>query len=154
MFRLVLGWARQLTGEIEGAAGNIGLYAAGVPVGLLTDTKGPRISMLLGATLMGLGYFPIYLGMLRSSGPRDFMLMIRDSLCRRKRECGLRNHSRGLLSHGVGELSCLFSSNQGWSVLKFSLQPGFSLRLTGFKRRAIFPTPVALRRPFLWPDSG
>lgn len=65
MFRLVMRLAEQLTEDVKGAAGNIGLYAAGVPVGLLTDTKGPRISMLLGAALMGLGYFPIYLGMLR-----------------------------------------------------------------------------------------
>lgn len=39
--------------------GNVGMYASGIPVGLLVDNKGPRPSVLLGGICLGLGYFPI-----------------------------------------------------------------------------------------------
>lgn len=38
------------------------MYASGVPLGLLTDAKGPRTTTLLGAVTLGIGYYPIYQG--------------------------------------------------------------------------------------------
>ncbi|KAE8148370.1 major facilitator superfamily domain-containing protein [Aspergillus avenaceus] len=43
-----------------GAAGNLGMYASGVPLGLLTDARGPRLTTFLGAITLGIGYYPIY----------------------------------------------------------------------------------------------
>lgn len=45
--------------NLIGNAGNWGMYAAGIPLGYLVDTKGPRPAALLGAVLLGAGYFPI-----------------------------------------------------------------------------------------------
>ncbi|KAK7725671.1 hypothetical protein SLS57_003737 [Botryosphaeria dothidea] len=45
--------------NLIGAAGNIGMYATGIPVGMLVDSKGPRPAAFLGATLLFLGYFPL-----------------------------------------------------------------------------------------------
>lgn len=46
----------------QGAAGNLGMYAMGIPMGLLTDARGPRLITLIGSVLLALGYYPIYLG--------------------------------------------------------------------------------------------
>jgi hypothetical protein len=46
----------------QGAAGNLGMYAMGIPMGLLTDARGPRLITLVGSILLALGYYPIYLG--------------------------------------------------------------------------------------------
>ncbi|PLB55743.1 MFS general substrate transporter [Aspergillus steynii IBT 23096] len=43
-----------------GAAGNLGMYASGIPLGLLTDAKGPRLTTFIGAIALGIGYYPIY----------------------------------------------------------------------------------------------
>jgi MFS family permease len=43
-----------------GAAGNLGMYASGIPLGLLTDARGPRLTTLLGAITLGVGYYPVY----------------------------------------------------------------------------------------------
>lgn len=48
----------------QGVAGNLGMYAMGIPMGLLTDARGPRLITLIGSILLCLGYFPIYLGAL------------------------------------------------------------------------------------------
>ncbi|KAL4820144.1 major facilitator superfamily domain-containing protein [Aspergillus spinulosporus] len=47
--------------NLIGAAGNLGMYACGVPMGLLTDNRGPRLTTLIGAVALGLGYFPLHL---------------------------------------------------------------------------------------------
>lgn len=39
------------------------MYASGIPLGLLTDARGPRLTTFLGAITLGIGYYPIYLGM-------------------------------------------------------------------------------------------
>lgn len=39
------------------------MYGMGVPMGLLIDGRGPRLVTLVGSVLLGLGYYPIYLGM-------------------------------------------------------------------------------------------
>lgn len=44
------------------------MYACGVPMGLLTDNRGPRLTTLIGAVALGVGYFPLHLGMVVSSG--------------------------------------------------------------------------------------
>lgn len=38
------------------------MYASGVPLGLLTDARGPRTTTVLGAITLVLGYYPIYQG--------------------------------------------------------------------------------------------
>lgn len=40
------------------------MYTMGIPMGLLTDARGPRVITLIGSILLGLGYYPIYLGTL------------------------------------------------------------------------------------------
>ncbi|KAI9672514.1 MAG: hypothetical protein M1817_003280 [Caeruleum heppii] len=45
---------------IQGTAANLGMYASGIPVGLLVDAKGPRPAVLLGALALGLGYYPLH----------------------------------------------------------------------------------------------
>ncbi|KAE8372676.1 MFS transporter [Aspergillus bertholletiae] len=44
-----------------GVAGNLGMYASGVPLGLLTDSRGPRLTTFIGAVALGIGYYPIYI---------------------------------------------------------------------------------------------
>ena len=39
------------------------MYTAGIPIGLLVDTRGPRPGALMGAMLLGVGYFSLYRGM-------------------------------------------------------------------------------------------
>ncbi|KAL1305447.1 hypothetical protein AAFC00_002328 [Neodothiora populina] len=46
--------------NLIGSAGNIGMYASGVPFGILIDTKGPRWSVLVGAIALACGYFPLW----------------------------------------------------------------------------------------------
>lgn len=38
------------------------MYAMGIPMGLLTDARGPRVITLVGSICLALGYYPIYLG--------------------------------------------------------------------------------------------
>ncbi|KAI2636988.1 MFS general substrate transporter [Hypomontagnella submonticulosa] len=46
--------------NLIGLAGNLGMYSMGVPVGLFVDSKGPRPAVMVGAFLLGLGYFPLH----------------------------------------------------------------------------------------------
>ena len=48
----------------QGAAANIGMYASGIPMGIVVDKKGPRPAALLGAFALAIGYFPIRAGMI------------------------------------------------------------------------------------------
>ncbi|QSZ33160.1 hypothetical protein DSL72_002746 [Monilinia vaccinii-corymbosi] len=54
--------------NLIGLFGNLGMYAVGVPVGLLVDGKGPRPAVLLGMLLLAAGYFPLYQAYDRGSG--------------------------------------------------------------------------------------
>lgn len=46
--------------NIIGNAGNLGMYAMGIPAGLLIDSKGPRWGVLLGCICLACGYFPLH----------------------------------------------------------------------------------------------
>ncbi|KAF3062334.1 hypothetical protein GL218_04024 [Daldinia childiae] len=46
--------------NLIGLAGNLGMYSMGVPVGMFVDSKGPRPAVIVGAFLLGLGYFPLH----------------------------------------------------------------------------------------------
>ncbi|KAI9651184.1 hypothetical protein NHQ30_001221 [Ciborinia camelliae] len=54
--------------NLIGLFGNLGMYACGIPVGLLVDGKGPRPAVLLGMLLLAAGYFPLYQAYDRGSG--------------------------------------------------------------------------------------
>jgi phosphate/sulfate permease len=41
----------------KGAAGNMGMYATGVPLGFITDKKGPYLNTVMGAFAMAGGYW-------------------------------------------------------------------------------------------------
>ncbi|KAF2089344.1 MFS general substrate transporter [Saccharata proteae CBS 121410] len=45
--------------NLIGVAGNIGMYASGIPVGLLVDKRGPRPAAFLGSVCVAAGYFPL-----------------------------------------------------------------------------------------------
>lgn len=40
----------------------MGMYASGIPVGLITDRVSPRLSAIIGMFCLLLGYYPIKLG--------------------------------------------------------------------------------------------
>ncbi|OOF99459.1 hypothetical protein ASPCADRAFT_203223 [Aspergillus carbonarius ITEM 5010] len=70
-------WAPQFAHQMKisstesnfiGVAGNLGMYASGIPLGLLTDARGPRLTTFLGAITLGIGYYPIYLAYEKGSG--------------------------------------------------------------------------------------
>ncbi|ROT34827.1 MFS general substrate transporter [Sodiomyces alkalinus F11] len=46
--------------NLVGAAGNLGMYSLGVPIGMFVDHRGPRPAVVCGALLLGLGYFPLH----------------------------------------------------------------------------------------------
>lgn len=46
--------------NVVGNAGNLGMYAMGIPAGLLIDSKGPRWGVLLGCICLACGYFPLH----------------------------------------------------------------------------------------------
>ena len=49
-----------ITEMCQGTMGNLGMYASGIPVGLLVDAKGPRPGVFIGSIFVGTGYFGIY----------------------------------------------------------------------------------------------
>ena len=52
----------------QGTCANLGMYTAGIPVGLLVDAKGPRPGVLFGALSMGTGYYLLHRGTRDISG--------------------------------------------------------------------------------------
>ncbi|KAL5338779.1 major facilitator superfamily domain-containing protein [Aspergillus crustosus] len=61
--------------NLIGAAGNLGMYACGIPMGLLTDNRGPRLTTLIGAVSLGLGYFPLHLAYKGGQGSMGVFLL-------------------------------------------------------------------------------
>ena len=45
--------------NLIGTIGNLGMYAAGVPVGILVDTKGPKPGVILGGICLGVGFLAL-----------------------------------------------------------------------------------------------
>ncbi|KAJ5899276.1 hypothetical protein N7495_004020 [Penicillium taxi] len=61
--------------NLIGVAGNLGMYAMGIPMGLLTDARGPRFMTLVGSALLILGYYPIYLAYKSGEGSFPIVLL-------------------------------------------------------------------------------
>lgn len=70
-------WAPQFADRLKysttesnfvGLAGNLGMYACGLPIGMLVDKKGPRPAVLLGSIMLAVGYFPLYMAYNAGSG--------------------------------------------------------------------------------------
>lgn len=38
------------------------MYVSGIPMGMITDRKSPRLSGLIGTVALFVGYFPIHVG--------------------------------------------------------------------------------------------
>ncbi|KAF2665016.1 MFS general substrate transporter [Microthyrium microscopicum] len=62
-------WAPQFAQKLQltatesnliGTAGNVGMYASGIPFGYMVDTRGPRLNTVIGSVLLGVGYYPLY----------------------------------------------------------------------------------------------
>ncbi len=51
------------TERYQGVFGNLGMYASGIPLGLMVDSKGPRPGVLIGALALGSGYYLIHKGL-------------------------------------------------------------------------------------------
>jgi hypothetical protein len=43
------------------------MYASGIPIGIITDRKGPRPAAIIGMLSLLVGYYPIKLGMTGTS---------------------------------------------------------------------------------------
>ncbi|KAK7748982.1 hypothetical protein SLS53_001007 [Cytospora paraplurivora] len=54
--------------NLVGLSGNLGMYALGLPVGILVDARGPRPAVLAGSLMLALGYFPLHMAFDRGSG--------------------------------------------------------------------------------------
>ncbi|RPA82074.1 MFS general substrate transporter [Ascobolus immersus RN42] len=54
--------------NLIGTMGNIGMYLAGIPAGILVDSRGPRLSVLLGAAGLLAGYYPIHVAYEKGEG--------------------------------------------------------------------------------------
>lgn len=50
------------------------MYGAGIPVGMLTDYKGPRPALLFGSLAVGIGYYLIHRGIAPVDTSRDTLL--------------------------------------------------------------------------------
>ena len=47
------------------------MYATGIPLGYLCDTRGPRLNMVIGAFASGGGYYPLLRGIGQSAWLAD-----------------------------------------------------------------------------------
>ncbi|PSN70696.1 MFS general substrate transporter [Corynespora cassiicola Philippines] len=63
-------WAPQFADKLQlsatqsnviGTAANLGMYASGIPMGIITDRKSPRLAAFIGMFALFLGYYPIRL---------------------------------------------------------------------------------------------
>ncbi|KAF2647381.1 MFS general substrate transporter [Lophiostoma macrostomum CBS 122681] len=62
-------WAPQFADKLQlsatqsniiGTAANLGMYASGIPMGVITDRKSPRLAAVIGMFALGIGYYPIH----------------------------------------------------------------------------------------------
>lgn len=61
--------------NLIGVFGNLGMYSMGIPVGMLVDAKGPRPAVVLGALLLGAGYFPLHQAYDKGSGSMPLLCL-------------------------------------------------------------------------------
>lgn len=52
------------------------MYSLGIPVGLLVDSKGPRMAVIIGMLLLGLGYFPLHQAYDKGSMPMPLLCIL------------------------------------------------------------------------------
>ncbi|KAF2194310.1 MFS general substrate transporter [Zopfia rhizophila CBS 207.26] len=80
-------WAPQFAEKLQlsatqsnviGTAANIGMYASGIPMGMITDRKSPRLAAVIGMFALAVGYFPIHTAYDRGAGSMSVALI---SLC-------------------------------------------------------------------------
>ncbi|GAB7358981.1 hypothetical protein MBLNU230_g5055t1 [Neophaeotheca triangularis] len=120
--------------NVIGNAGNIGMYAIGIPSGLLIDNKGPRWGVLLGIVLLACGYFPLRSAYLE--GPGSYSVSMLSFL---------------LFLTGVGSCSA-FSAALKVSATNWPQHRGTATAfpLSAFGLSALFFTTVS---GFAFPDS-
>ncbi|KAI5357655.1 Putative major facilitator superfamily, MFS transporter superfamily [Septoria linicola] len=77
-------WAPQFANRLQltatqtnliGNAGNIGMYAMGIPGGILIDTRGPRWGVALGCVFLAMGYFGLKTAYDRGPGSMSVPLL-------------------------------------------------------------------------------
>ncbi|KAF1949510.1 MFS general substrate transporter [Byssothecium circinans] len=80
-------WAPQFADKLQlsatqsnviGTSANLGMYLSGIPMGMITDRKSPRLSGLIGMVALFAGYFPIHVAYDRGVGSMSVGLI---SLC-------------------------------------------------------------------------
>ena len=64
--------------NVIGVAANMGMYAMGIPAGLLVDKKGPKWGVLAGGIALACGYFPIHRAYINGPGSMSLQMI---SLC-------------------------------------------------------------------------
>ncbi|KAF2849744.1 MFS general substrate transporter [Plenodomus tracheiphilus IPT5] len=64
--------------NVVGTAANLGMYASGIPMGIITDRKSPRLAAVIGMFALFAGYYPIKLAY--DGGP-GYMSMALISFC-------------------------------------------------------------------------
>jgi hypothetical protein len=52
------------------------MYLLGIPVGMMVDAKGPRAAVIIGALLLGAGYFPLHIAYDRGSAPMPLLCLL------------------------------------------------------------------------------
>lgn len=53
----------QILISAQGSFGNLGMYVPAILVGIMVDSRGPKLGVTLGAVLLGIGYGAIYFGL-------------------------------------------------------------------------------------------
>ncbi|KAF2467353.1 MFS general substrate transporter [Lindgomyces ingoldianus] len=61
--------------NIIGTSANIGMYASGIPMGLITDRKSPRLAAVIGMFALAIGYFPIHTAFQKGAGSMSVALI-------------------------------------------------------------------------------
>lgn len=115
----------------QGTMGNLGMYASGIPSGMMIDAYGPRWGVVLGIVLFGAGYYPIAKAF--DAGPGVYSVAV---LC--------------LFSFFTGAGSCsAFSASIKAAALSYPESRGTATAfpLAAFGLSAVFFATVALALP-------
>ncbi|KIV97947.1 hypothetical protein PV10_01643 [Exophiala mesophila] len=117
--------------NLIGTFGNLGMYATGIPAGIMIDAKSPRWGVVLGIVLFFLGYYPI--AQAYSAGPGAYSVA---SIC--------------VFSFFTGAGSCsAFTASIKAAALSFPDSRGTATAfpLAAFGLSALFFTTIALALP-------